>query len=80
MRSLWVLLFVVGALALGMGALTGCAVTGSLYESDTRSILPLSFVGSPTFCWEGLDMTVVDIKPLGWGPDECNRMVAPQPD
>ena len=60
-------------------ALTGCAVTGALYESESRTVLPLSFVGSQTFCWEGLDMTVVDIRPVGWGEHECERPEASLP-
>ena len=59
----------------------GCAVGGALYKDEHRSILPVSFEGSPTFCWEGLDMSIVDIRPLGWGPDECNRTgQPPSPD
>lgn len=77
MRSLWVLLFVIGTLAFGMSALTGCTVTGAIYKSESLEILPLSFKGAETFCWEGLDMTIVDIKPTAWGKHECSR---PLPD
>lgn len=52
---------------------TGCAVGGALYKDEHRSVLPLSFQGGETFCWEGLDMTVIDIRPVGWGTHECNR-------
>ena len=52
---------------------SGCSVAGGLYKDTRRSVVYFEGTGAETFCSEGVDAQVVDIKPIGWGTHECMR-------
>lgn len=54
-------------------ALSSCAVSGALYKDQNRSVLPMSFKGGETFCWEGVGYNNVGVGAVGWGTHECSR-------
>ena len=57
-------------------ALSGCAVSGAIYKDQKRQVLPLSFRGGETFCWEGVGWGTIGIGAIGWGTHECSRSTA----
>lgn len=57
-------------------ALCGCSLSmGFALGPDHFRVIELEYSGegAGTFCWEGLGMNDIGIRPLGWGPDECIR-------
>jgi len=54
-------------------ALSGCAMSGALYKDQKRQVLPYSFMGGETFCWEGVGYGNIGVGPIGWGTHECRR-------
>ena len=61
-------------------ALSSCAVSGALYKDQTRSVMPFSFNGGETFCWEGVGTSQVGVGAIGWGTHECSRGSMGPPD
>lgn len=53
--------------------ISGCAISGGIYQDTRRKVLYFEGTGAETFCSEGVDAKVVDIKPIGWGTHECVR-------
>ena len=53
--------------------LSACAVSGALYKDKNRSVMPMSFKGGETFCWEGVGWNNVGVGAIGWGTHECSR-------
>jgi hypothetical protein len=51
----------------------GCAIRGAVYEDTHRKVLVFEGTGAETFCTEGVDTPIVDVKPIGWGTHECER-------
>ncbi len=71
-----------GLLALALAAaLCGCTLSmGVALGPEKFRILEIEYSGegAGTFCWEGVGMNDMGIRPIGWGPDECTRNWAPQ--
>ncbi len=53
--------------------LSACAVSGALYKDQNRQVLPVSFKGGETFCWEGVGTSQFGVGAIGWGTHECSR-------
>ena len=51
----------------------GCSLNLALYKDGQRSVLSFEGTGAETFCSEGVDTVVVDVRPIGWGTHECKR-------
>ena len=54
-------------------ALSSFAVSGALYKDQNRQVLPMSFRGAETFCWEGVGTSQFGVGAVGWGTHECSR-------
>ncbi len=62
-------------------ALCGCTLSmGVALGPEHFRIVEVEYSGegAGTFCWEGVGYNEIGIRPLGWGPDECERNWAPQ--